>query len=139
MVFCNLFFRMHEKGIKCPEVLLLRKHILVMSFIGFNQKPAPKLKDARLSNAEYIIAYEQCIEVCSLQSCCFILLHFASFRLSFDILSTQAFLIDAMIAKVFTGSSIIKALTYVSKTPWFDQKWRYLTFHLNDRYLALIL
>ena len=54
---------MQENGINCPQVLLLRKHILVMSFIGHNQKPAPKLKVAKLSAADLIIAYEQCIEV----------------------------------------------------------------------------
>ena len=55
---------MYEHGINCPRVLLLRKHILVMGFIGNYQKPAPKLKDAKLSMADLIIAYEQCIEVC---------------------------------------------------------------------------
>lgn len=34
-----------------------------MSFIGHNQKPAPKLKHAKMSAADLIIAYEQCIEV----------------------------------------------------------------------------
>ena len=56
-------FRMYESGINCPKVVLLRKHILVMTFIGHNQKPAPKLKDAKLSAADLIIAYDQCIEV----------------------------------------------------------------------------
>jgi len=55
--------RMYEHGINCPHVLLLRKHILVMAFIGNYQKPAPKLKDAKLSMADLIIAYEQCIEM----------------------------------------------------------------------------
>ena len=34
-----------------------------MSFIGENQVPAPKLKDANLSYPDMQIAYEQCIEV----------------------------------------------------------------------------
>ena len=37
-----------------------------MSFIGENQVPAPKLKEAKLSYADMQIAYEQCIEVSTL-------------------------------------------------------------------------
>eukprot|EP00795_Rhopilema_esculentum_P008544 gene8544-14545_t len=55
--------KMYENGISCPKVMLLRKHILVMSFVGQNQKPAPKLKDAKLSIVDLTIAYEQCIEM----------------------------------------------------------------------------
>lgn len=55
--------RMHQSKINCPQALLLRKHILVMSFIGHNQKPAPKLKDAKLSFPDLAIAYEQCIKM----------------------------------------------------------------------------
>ena len=29
-----LFFRIHQAGIFCPEPILLRSHVLVMSFIG---------------------------------------------------------------------------------------------------------
>ncbi|PIK53678.1 putative serine/threonine-protein kinase RIO3 [Apostichopus japonicus] len=36
--------RMREAGIRTPDVILLKKHILVMTFIGENQKAAPKLK-----------------------------------------------------------------------------------------------
>ena len=46
-----------------PKCVVLKKNVLVMSFIGENQVPAPKLKDARLSFADTQIAYEQCIEV----------------------------------------------------------------------------
>ncbi len=55
--------RLHEAGISCPEVVLLRKHILIMSFIGQDQKPAPKLKDVRLSSDSMMSAYQQCIHV----------------------------------------------------------------------------
>ena len=56
--------RMKKCGIPCPSVVLLKKHILVMSFIGEGQCPAPKLKDAKLSDAEYELAYDQCVQVC---------------------------------------------------------------------------
>jgi len=41
----------------------LKKHILVMSFIGKDQKPAPKLKDAVLSSRQLQQAYKECVEV----------------------------------------------------------------------------
>ena len=34
-----------------------------MSFLGENRNPAPKLKEAKLSDAEWQIAYEQCVAV----------------------------------------------------------------------------
>lgn len=56
--------RMKKCGIPCPSVVLLKKHILVMSFIGEGRCPAPKLKDAKLSDAEYELVYDQCVQVC---------------------------------------------------------------------------
>ena len=53
--------RIHDSGIPCPEVVLLKKHVLVMSFIGANQIPAPKLKTANLSNRDMKDAYKQVI------------------------------------------------------------------------------
>lgn len=55
--------RLMKAGVPCPQVVEQKKHVLVMSFIGMNHNPAPKLKDARLSEAEYIVAYD---EVCCL-------------------------------------------------------------------------
>lgn len=54
--------RMKDAGLNCPRVELLRKHILVMSFIGEKRVPAQKLKDARLSKEQFKNAYEQCIQ-----------------------------------------------------------------------------
>ena len=47
----------------CPEVVLLRKHILVMSFIGRDQKQAPTLKEAALNKEQMNSAYQQCLQV----------------------------------------------------------------------------
>ena len=58
-----LYCRMQKAGIPCPTVAMLKKHILVMSFIGKDQKPAPKLKDAVLSSRQLRQAYQQCVEV----------------------------------------------------------------------------
>jgi len=49
--------RMHKCGILCPEVVILKKHVLVMSFIGEGHKPAEKLKEAFLNPAELTDAY----------------------------------------------------------------------------------
>lgn len=51
--------RLQKAGIPCPDVVALKHHVLVMSFIGENHRPAPKLKDVNLSAADYIIAYDQ--------------------------------------------------------------------------------
>ncbi|XP_022104552.1 serine/threonine-protein kinase RIO3-like [Acanthaster planci] len=54
---------MRKAGIRCPEVILLKKHLLVMSFIGEHQRAAPKLKDAQLSPEDMQLAYDQCTEM----------------------------------------------------------------------------
>ncbi len=56
-------YRLENVGVPVPKCVILKKNVLVMSFIGENQVPAPKLKDARLSFADTQIAYDQCIEV----------------------------------------------------------------------------
>ena len=70
--FCNAFkqlvsalsaHRLYSGGVPCPEVVLLRKHILVMSFIGRDQKPAPTLKEAVLTSEQMNSAYQQCLQV----------------------------------------------------------------------------
>ncbi|XP_039448511.1 serine/threonine-protein kinase RIO3 [Culex pipiens pallens] len=55
--------RMKRIGIRCPEVVVLKKNILVMSFIGENLVPAPKLKEAVLNEAQLICAYEEMVEI----------------------------------------------------------------------------
>ncbi|CAG9762575.1 unnamed protein product [Ceutorhynchus assimilis] len=41
--------RMHSNGLNVPEPILLRSHVLLMTFIGKDGWPAPKLKDVELS------------------------------------------------------------------------------------------
>jgi serine/threonine-protein kinase RIO1 len=50
-------------GIPCPRPLLLKKHVLVLEFIGKDGHAAPKLKFAKLNTAEWQLAYEQVVEV----------------------------------------------------------------------------
>lgn len=56
---------MKRAEIPCPEVVLLKKHILVMSFIGKDHVPAPKLKDAMLDSDDMKAAYCQVLHVCA--------------------------------------------------------------------------
>lgn len=51
--------RLQSAGVLCPEVVALKKHVLVMSFIGNHNKAAPKLKDAVLDDVKIMMAYEQ--------------------------------------------------------------------------------
>ena len=55
--------RLRRWGIPCPEVVLLRKHVLIMSFIGHDMKPAPKLREVSLTPTQMNTAYQQCIQV----------------------------------------------------------------------------
>lgn len=54
--------RMAKAEIRCPQVVLLRKHVLVMSFIGKDGTPAPKIKEATLSREQQALAYQQCVD-----------------------------------------------------------------------------
>ena len=50
--------------VPCPDVIALKKHVLLMSFIGSDGKPAPKLKDLHFADeAEMRSAYEQCVHL----------------------------------------------------------------------------
>ncbi|KAM9165778.1 serine/threonine-protein kinase RIO3 [Pangshura tecta] len=55
--------RMQKAGIPCPQVVMLKKHILVMSFIGQDQVPAPKLKEVKLSSEDMKKAYYQILHM----------------------------------------------------------------------------
>lgn len=55
--------RIKRAGIPCPEVVCLKKHILVMSFIGSNGKCAPTLKEAILTMDQLEQAYKETVAV----------------------------------------------------------------------------
>lgn len=55
--------RLQNARIPCPNVVLLRDHILVMDFIGMDRNPAPKLKNAILSQSQKESAYEQVVNI----------------------------------------------------------------------------
>ncbi|XP_062506530.1 serine/threonine-protein kinase RIO1-like isoform X2 [Corticium candelabrum] len=53
--------RIYGSGVPCPVPVVLKSHILVMSFLGNDGWPAPKLKDTSLSEEKYEELYLQCI------------------------------------------------------------------------------
>ncbi|TPX56792.1 hypothetical protein PhCBS80983_g04275 [Powellomyces hirtus] len=57
--------RLHVAGIPCPEPLLLRMHVLLMTFIGDAEGwAAPRLKDAVITNsATYRLIYHQLLKM----------------------------------------------------------------------------
>ncbi|XP_053105404.1 serine/threonine-protein kinase RIO3 isoform X1 [Hemicordylus capensis] len=55
--------RMQKAGIPCPQVVTLKKHVLVMSFIGQDQVPAPKLKEVKLNSEDMKKAYYQVLHM----------------------------------------------------------------------------
>ena len=55
--------RMHQAGVPCPEPIILRSHVLAMSFIGKDGWPAPLLKDVMLSESKARELYLQCVQV----------------------------------------------------------------------------
>lgn len=59
----TLIFRMHRAGIPCPEVVKLKKHVLVMSFIGADGCAAPRLKEVDLDEEQLRKAYNECVQV----------------------------------------------------------------------------
>ena len=53
--------RLRSAGIPCPAPIILRSHVLCMEFIGENGFPAPRLKDANISESKARQLYMQCV------------------------------------------------------------------------------
>ncbi|KAM9103015.1 serine/threonine-protein kinase RIO1 isoform 2-T2 [Sarcophilus harrisii] len=54
--------RLNTAKIPCPEPIMLKHHVLVMSFIGKDDMPAPLLKNAQLSESKARELYLQVIQ-----------------------------------------------------------------------------
>ncbi|XP_059057857.1 serine/threonine-protein kinase RIO3 [Achroia grisella] len=54
--------RMQKIGLNCPQMICLKKHILVMSFIGRDNKPAPKLRDVILKPEKWQSVYNEVVD-----------------------------------------------------------------------------
>ncbi|CAF1507214.1 unnamed protein product [Adineta ricciae] len=55
--------RLQRAGIPCPTPVLLKKHVLFLSFIGKDTVPAQRLRDAVLKPEELASAYKQCLNL----------------------------------------------------------------------------
>ena len=53
--------RLYNNNIPCPQPILLRSHVLVMSFLGVDGWPSPRLKDAQLSESKARELYYECV------------------------------------------------------------------------------
>lgn len=53
--------RFHTAGIRVPQPILLKGHVLLMEFIGKNGWPAQKLKDAEISTSKACQLYRDCL------------------------------------------------------------------------------
>jgi RIO kinase 1 len=55
--------RLRQAGVRCPETVLLRSHVLVMDFVGTDGVAAPKLKDALISERKARELYVSCVTI----------------------------------------------------------------------------
>lgn len=55
--------RLMRAGIPCPEPILLRSHVLIMSFLGKDGWAAPRLKDAPLTDSKLRELYHQAVKL----------------------------------------------------------------------------
>lgn len=55
--------RLQMAGIPSPKPVIMRSHVLVMQFLGKDGWPAPRLKDATLTESKLQEAYDQCIRM----------------------------------------------------------------------------
>lgn len=53
--------RLHTAGLPVPEPKLLKSHVLVMSFLGKDGWPAPKLKDVDITTSKACQLYRDCV------------------------------------------------------------------------------
>ncbi|CAH1398002.1 unnamed protein product [Nezara viridula] len=55
--------RLKSAGLRVPDPILLKSNVLVMSFLGTNGWPSPKLKDAVLNSSKACRLYRDCIRM----------------------------------------------------------------------------
>uniref|UniRef100_A0A1E1XCP9 Serine/threonine-protein kinase RIO3 n=1 Tax=Amblyomma aureolatum TaxID=187763 RepID=A0A1E1XCP9_9ACAR len=63
--------KIERAGLPCPSVVVLKKHLLVMSFVGVDGVPAPQLREAGLVGEQLESAYTQTVQLArDLYDCC---------------------------------------------------------------------
>lgn len=54
---------LRRADINCPNAISLKKHVLVMTFLGNDARPSPQLKDAELDEIQLRDSYEQVVDI----------------------------------------------------------------------------
>lgn len=54
---------LRKANINCPDAISLKKHVLVMTFLGMDACPSPQLREANLDQLQMRRSYEQSIEI----------------------------------------------------------------------------
>lgn len=54
---------LRRANINCPDAISLKKHVLVMSFLGKDASPSPQLREANLNESQLKRSYEQSIDI----------------------------------------------------------------------------
>lgn len=54
---------LRRAGINCPDAISLKKHVLVMTFLGTDSKPAPQLREVKLDETQLRRSYEQVVDI----------------------------------------------------------------------------
>lgn len=54
---------LRRADINCPDAISLKKHVLVMTFLGTDASPAPQLKEAKLDERQLRESYEQIVDI----------------------------------------------------------------------------
>jgi len=118
--------RMRRAGIMCPDTVLLRKQILVMSFIGSHGVPSPKLKDVRMSSDQLKSAYQQLLHgmVTMYQTCRLVHADLSEYNLLWH--NGTLHFIDVSQAVLRTHPSALTYLYRDCKTMWHYFKSRHL-------------
>lgn len=54
---------LRKTGIDCPDAVSLKKHVLVMTFLGNDARPSPQLREANLNDIQLRQSYEQVVDI----------------------------------------------------------------------------
>lgn len=54
---------LRRTGINCPDAISLKKHVLVMTFLGNDARPSPQLRAAKLNESQLRQSYRQVVDI----------------------------------------------------------------------------
>lgn len=54
---------LRKANINCPDAISLKKHVLVMTFLGADARPSPQLREVKLDENQLRSSYEQVINI----------------------------------------------------------------------------